>query len=152
MGRILSEAVTACVAGVPVLNPELERLTWDTRSRARGGPVLADETVVWVDVPRVDALWRGNRVGPGGEGGIAGRYPRFVAFLEEGVPIRPPSIYLVGDRRGKVIMFEDGRHRFAVLRDLGLDRMPVVVMRDQAAELEGLVGVGDPSLKRRLMR
>jgi hypothetical protein len=36
--------------------------------------------------------------------------------------------------------FEDGRHRFAVLRDAGIDRVAVTVPKDQAAEVQRKFG------------
>jgi|GEM_PF-3490123 len=42
-----------------------------------------------------------------------------------------------------VVSFSDGRHRFAWLRDHGVQAMPVQVSSEQRQEFENLFGVSD---------
>ncbi len=88
-----------------------------------------------VRVDKLDALsqrWaRDFHVGPGGTGNaIAGRYERFQKFLEDHPhgPIRASDIHLEKNR----FVWGDGRHRFAVLRDMGREYTVVQALKDQA--------------------
>lgn len=87
---------------------------------------------VLVDPHKLNAAWSkdANFHIPEGGGGaeIAGRRDGFKTFLETGQPVEQPAVMLVGDR----VVFGDGRHRFSVLRDAGIDRIPVTVPADQA--------------------
>jgi hypothetical protein len=100
---------------------------------------------VVVDVGKVDAALArdaGYHVGPGGTGAaIGGRYGEFQRFLArakaEDVAIEQPRAVI--DRAGEISL-PDGRHRFAVLRDLGARMIPVSVRRSIAARLRRLYG------------
>ncbi len=85
-----------------------------------------DETV-WISVTKLDASWKKNRgqyIGAGGSGpAIGDRYKEFGTWLESGKAIWIPW---VGLERGE-ICFTDGRHRFAWLRDHGVQSMPIDV-------------------------
>jgi hypothetical protein len=71
----------------------------------------------------------GFHVGVSGAGGIAGRYEEFRRFLGKGQAIAMPRMTMGGGEAS----FVDGRHRFAVLRDLGLKTIPVTVAKEEAA-------------------
>jgi len=99
-----------------------------------------DYVLVNVDTAKLDAEWKasdppGFYVGPGGtENAIHGRYERFQKWLKDnpGTPIEAPLIsYNDYDDRGGV-SFTNGRHRFAVLRDMGYPRVSVMVPMSQA--------------------
>jgi hypothetical protein len=85
-----------------------------------------DETV-WVLAARLDASWKKNRaqyIGPGGSGpAIGDRYKKFGSWLNRGETVWIPW---VGLKNGE-ICFTDGRHRFAWLRDHGVEAMPIDV-------------------------
>ena len=111
---------------------------------ARGNPSY--QTVV-IDVAKVAAdlaLSPGQYVGPGGTGAaIGGRYEEFERFLararEKGIAIEMPRMYLAADT-GRIDI-GDGRHRFAVFRDLGATWLPVSVRRKEAEEIRRRYGV-----------
>lgn len=88
---------------------------------------------VMLDVAKVEQGWRKDRgfhIGPGGTGdAIRGRYERFGEFLKSGTPIEMPEI---GTTQGGRVVFTNGRHRFAVLRDQGVHELPFMVSREEA--------------------
>ena len=89
--------------------------------------------LVWVDTEKFDALFKQDGefyIGKGGVGRIGDRYNRFIEFLDTGeekgfFPIQSPLVHLsFMDGRWK-IMFTNGRHRYAVFRDMGAKAIPV---------------------------
>lgn len=88
---------------------------------------------VMLDVAKVEQGWRKDRgfhIGAGGTGdAIRGRYERFGEFLKSGTPIEMPEI---GATHGGRVVFTNGRHRFAVLRDQGVHELPFMVSREEA--------------------
>ena len=102
---------------------------WDHKSGMV--PVLAD-------VAKVDAAWKLDSsayVGPGGtENAIRTRYPDFQQWLKEHAqtPIIMPHI---GVYKG-TLLFGNGRHRFSVLRDMGIKKIWVSVCREDLKEFE----------------
>jgi len=92
-------------------------------------PIDRKYPMVMINVPAFDrgfARDRGFYIGPGGSGdAIAGRYQRFLEFLEKNDSMEASAVSVGED--GKVA-FSNGRHRYAVLRDLGVTVMPVVVL------------------------
>lgn len=61
-------------------------------------------------------------VGEGGEGGIEGRYKKFAEFIKDAKSIEAPNVSV--DKDGSII-FGDGRHRYAYLRDSGVKNIPL---------------------------
>lgn len=101
-------------------------------------------TTVMVDVAKLDEAFQkdtGFAIGPGGAGAITGRREAFLAFLAkaraEGKPVEQPQVTV--DPEGGVA-FVDGRHRFSVLRDQGVERLPISVPRSQAARARRFFG------------
>jgi hypothetical protein len=100
--------------------------TWDWRRRYG---------IVWVSIPKVDASWKEDQgyVPPQavGSDGLAWRYARFGKWLLSSKQQRRVEMPVVG-YSGKpcCIGFEDGRHRFAWLRDHGVAAMPMCVYLD----------------------
>jgi hypothetical protein len=82
--------------------------------------------LVWLDPEAMDKAWRREKdfhVGPGGSGAAIGnRYERFKEYIAGGEPIYAATASVRPD--GK-IGFTDGRHRTAVLRDMGAPAIPV---------------------------
>jgi hypothetical protein len=113
---------------------------------------------VHVDVGKVEnsfARDEGSHVGPGGKGGIPGRYEEFQRFLHqartEGTPIEQPRLAL-SESTGAVA-FANGRHRFAVLRDMGAKTIPVTVPLRDARKIQeryGVKGTAAPAIGPRL--
>jgi hypothetical protein len=67
-------------------------------------------------------------VGPGGSGAAIGnRYERFKEFLNQNETYEVPEVYV--DERGRVV-FTNGRHRYAVLRDSRIANMPVALSKE----------------------
>jgi hypothetical protein len=66
-------------------------------------------------------------VGEKGKQGISGRYEKFENFLKDAKSIEASNVSVNKDGG---IVFGDGRHRYAVLRDMGLDELPIVMDKD----------------------
>lgn len=66
-------------------------------------------------------------VGEKGKDGISGRYEKFQNFLKDAKSIEASNVSVNKD--GGVV-FGDGRHRYAVLRDMGLDELPIVMDKE----------------------
>lgn len=98
--------------------------------------------MVMVDPQKLDAAWRASNpdeyIPPGGGGAeIGGRREDFAQFLRKGKTIQSPRVYVGPDGE---VSFEDGRHRFSLLRDLGVNRVAITVPRDQAAKVRKEMG------------
>jgi len=61
-------------------------------------------------------------IGEGGEGGIGDRYKTFANFIKTAKSIEAPNVSVNKDG---AIVFGDGRHRYAYLRDAGLKNIPL---------------------------
>jgi hypothetical protein len=70
---------------------------------------------------------------PKGGEAIAGRRAPIEAARQAGKLIEPPVVHMQDSPQGPRAFFEDGRHRFAVLRDAGRETVEVMVPTDQAA-------------------
>jgi hypothetical protein len=66
-------------------------------------------------------------VGEKGKQGISGRYEKFENFLKDAKSIEASNVSVNKDGG---IVFGDGRHRYAVLRDMGLDELPIVMDKE----------------------
>jgi hypothetical protein len=113
-----------------------ESRTFNLPSRA------ADDHLVLVDVAEFDIAWREDHpdfyIGPEGINGSKYRYSLFEDYLLSGADIDVPEVYV--DEMG-LAAFTNGRHRFAVLRDLG-NQVAYVAMGDEAkinAQQHGLI-------------
>ncbi|MBS3951672.1 MAG: hypothetical protein KGZ88_01830 [Methylomicrobium sp.] len=92
--------------------------------------------VVWIGV----SAWQKSDlyITPGG--GWAGnpeRYDKFGKWMERKEPVQIASLGIVNN----VIEFNDGRHRFAWLRDHGVTVMPVHVDPDKVELVKNRFGV-----------
>jgi hypothetical protein len=92
--------------------------------------------LVTVDVVKLDRAWKptgDHYIDLDGHGANIGRLERFEGWLTEnpGKAIEASTVYLSDERNW--VWFHDGRHRFAVLRDLGYRTIKVAVRRGQAA-------------------
>ena len=113
---------------------------WTPSKVCKARIASGDETVVWIDIGKLDAAWRqdhGFYVGSGGDGGIRTRYPDFGEWLTQGHPVEMPEVDL-GYR--DVPAFTNGRHRFAWLRDHGVKTMPVVTSVARADDFKTMFG------------
>lgn len=119
-------------------------LSWKAPIQGHPDWNYPDDVAVWVSVTKLDAAWKlddGFYIGSGGSGAaIDDRYARFgvwIASTSESV-----DLPMVAFEKG-VVSFSDGRHRFAWLRDHGVQAMPVQVSSEQRQEFENLFGVSD---------
>ena len=89
--------------------------------------VKASDIIVWVDVDKLDKSWKksddGCYVYPGGVEGVEGKYDYWIRYLEE--HCKPIEMSKIGMTDGKA-GFVDGRHRFVIMRDVGVKRVPVI--------------------------
>ena len=101
--------------------------------------VSVDDSVE-VDIEKFDKGWSLDKVCYMPPKGIASsqRKLRFVDFLREGEPIIIPDVSLLPDN---IPHFDNGRHRFSVLRDLGLEKMPMAVDDDHVNTFRRLFGL-----------
>ena len=106
---------------------DLKSLKW-VRPRAS-----EHEMPMTVDIQKVNDSWAKDKdmyIGPGGTGNaIRNRYERFIGFLHGGEPIEMPQISW--GEWSKNIQFTNGRHRFSVLRDMGLKKIPAMIPKKQ---------------------
>lgn len=90
---------------------------------------------VLVDVAKIDKAWSSDKdmyIGPGGTGNnIKTRYPDFQQWLKDNpeTPIIMPN--LGWSEYNENITFGNGRHRFSVLRDMGVKKIWVTVPTEQ---------------------
>ena len=71
---------------------------------------------------------------PKGGNGIGNRYSRVIEYLKTGQPIDATLVYLNKRYDGLSASIGDGRHRFAVLRDMGMKKIPVA-LHNESIEL-----------------
>lgn len=94
------------------------QLTWKKHPQASG-------KVRRVNPQELDKLWRTDRVEKGGGGGIGKRYEESQEFIRgNSEPIIMSEVTMQKDGS---LVFTDGRHRFANLRDMGFTEIPIVV-------------------------
>jgi len=112
-------------------------------------PGNSSQVVVLVDVSKVDASLSkdlGLYVGPGGTGEIEGRVAGAHAFFEkaraEKIPVHMSEFHVRTDTGELGI--NDGRHRFAALRERGATVVPVMVYKEDAEEIARRFGA-EPS-------
>lgn len=116
--------------------------------RFRPAENAGDRVTVVVDAARLDAAWRRDPdfyVPPGGREEDRQKYANNVAFVararREGLAIEQPRITVDADGAASFI---DGRHRFAALRDAGVESVPVSVDPEEAARARRLLGAAGP--------
>ena len=103
-----------------------------------------EETTVMVDAAKLDAGWSkdGEYYVPFGEERKPGARANVEAFLRKGEPVEAPRVTVDADG---TVSFTDGRHRFAVLRDLGVDRVAVTIEKSQLQRARQILeSVRDP--------
>jgi hypothetical protein len=105
---------------------------------------LPGETIAYVDPSAVDEAWRADPDFYIPPGAGTGKYEGAVEYLQGARPVEAPSLGVMPDSLG----FTDGRHRFAAMRDMGLDRIPVSMdpWSLENARARGLID--DPPAKR----
>jgi hypothetical protein len=116
-------------------------VSWQYPPGGHARTLAGDDVVVWIDPSRFDHDFAQNPhqyVGPNGtNNAIRGRYERFGEWLEEGEPVMMSEVYR--DPYGEV-SFQNGRHRYAWLRDHGARAMPMLVAAPDAADFQHRYG------------
>jgi hypothetical protein len=116
------------------------------RVLAAARPAQEGERVVNVDVAKVDRDWKdtGFHVAPG-SGGKAQGAADFLGSLKDGDTFAAPSLGVQRLSDGTVTGFDDGRNRFAAMRDAGMKTAPVS-MDERSIENARQAGyiVGEP--------
>lgn len=83
-----------------------------------------------LSVKKVNDSWKNDKnyyIQPNGVGGIGKRYNRFKEFLNSDPDvIYAPVVHI--DEDGN-IHFDNGRHRFAVFRDIGYKTLPISISK-----------------------
>jgi len=98
--------------------PAIRRPGANIAERAQPRP---GETIAYVDPAAVDEAWRADPDFYIPPGAGTGKYEGAVEYLQGAGPVEAPSLGVMPDSLG----FADGRNRFAAMRDMGLDRIPV---------------------------
>jgi hypothetical protein len=99
-------------------------------------------TMIIVSVEAVDRDLRKDPdfyVGSGGKGEMPNKIKEFLDYLITGKPIQPPIASVSPSTA--MLTFGNGRHRFAVLRDLGLAVIPLLVPHEEAEAIHAKYGI-----------
>jgi len=83
-----------------------------------------------VDVDKLEEAFKKNKdqyIGEKGEGGIGKRYEGVEKFLKNAKSMRASEIHV---RDNGAVIFGDGRHRYAYLRDKGLKSIPMSITKE----------------------
>jgi len=103
-----------------------------------------DEVLVEVDIKKIDKSWKEDKSfylpkDGKGESEIGGRREGFKEWREKNkdTPIESPSVVI--NNKGE-ISFNNGRHRFAVLRDSGKTKIYVTVNKKDADKVRKKYG------------
>lgn len=86
-------------------------------------------SLVSIDVDKFDKLFQDNYgyIGKNGEGGIFNRYQTFMEYLKTGKDIEASRIFATEENGQLTISFLDGRHRYSVMRDMGMKSIKFAV-------------------------
>lgn len=102
--------------------------------------------LVNVDIRAIEKMWSKSDfyVGPDGEGGIGKRYANVLKYIQDNSSFEASSVYVKPDG---VVGFENGRHRYAAIRDAGNRTIPVAMDAESivAAKEHGYLAAGDPT-------
>lgn len=109
---------------------------------------LGDRELVYLKTQPMEQGYQRNKgyyIGPQGEGGIGDRYQKFGEFTEDADWIGAPEISVDDDG---FVDFINGRHRYAYMRDQGLESIPVALDQAsiRAARARGMIDEGEDIL------
>ena len=101
-------------------------------------------TLVEVNTSKLDSELRKYHdayVGKNAASGSSARYDRFKNYLKTNQEIRSTVIYLKRELNGEISThIYDGNHRFAVMRDMGMETIPVTI-DENSLELAKEIGL-----------
>jgi len=111
-----------------------KKIRWQPSGMSRG----RKDRLFVLRVRDLDAAWRRNPqyIAPG-DSGMTGKFAKLRQYIDdtaEPVPLDAPEVAWQEWDQG--IGFIDGRHRAALVRDLGADRIMVAVPPEQADEFQ----------------
>jgi hypothetical protein len=95
-----------------------------------------EDTLVWIDVAKLDAEWQRDipfYIGSSGKNGSPAKYARVGEWVDFGSQMWMPHVNL-NFHVPQQIAFTDGRHRFAWMRDHGVTALPITVAPNEATE------------------
>lgn len=99
---------------------------------------------VVISIEALDAAWEAEGLGyyiPPGGGEEKQKYKNAMAFLlraaDEKIPVEMPRVAVGEDGS---VGFTDGRHRFAAMRDMAQEKMPVSIAKGFVAFVKRLFG------------
>lgn len=96
---------------------------------------LSEDVPVWVSVTKLDHAWKRSTseyVGTGGQNGMPGKYENFSRWIMSATNVEMPEVCFVNG----FVRFNNGRHRFAWLRDHGVTALQVIVQPGDVATFE----------------
>jgi GNAT superfamily N-acetyltransferase len=100
--------------------------------------------IVKVDVNAFDDAFSKTQwqyIGEGGKGGIGDRYKNFGKFIANAKSIEAPNVAVNKDGS---IVFGDGRHRYAYLRDAGVASIPLSMDAESIKNAQKFGYISDP--------
>lgn len=106
---------------------------------------MAGRVLQSINVKKLDTELQKDKelyIGYKGRNGSYLRYERFKKYLMTNQEINAPGVYFKKKKDGSVqTLLHDGRHRFAVLRDMGLKNIPVAMSKEdiETAKELGLI-------------
>lgn len=134
------EGVSAVMTKTPTLDIAKLKVTL-SKIDERSGYQLVN-----VDIRAIERGWSKSDfyVGPDGEGGIGKRYANVLQYIQDNAAFEASSVYVKPDG---AVGFENGRHRYAAIRDAGNRTIPVAMDAESiaAAKEHGYLAAGDPT-------
>ena len=122
---------------------ETQEIT-DIRNRITIPAITPKAELVNLNVTKFDTKFAEDTelyIGEGGTGAVIGdRYERFKTFLETDKPIEAAEVIVKDDGS---VSFMDGRNRYAVMRDAGMQNIPVVMDAKSLANAQKFGYVGE---------
>ena len=90
--------------------------------------------LVYVDTEKIEELFKNSNQYIGTykylEPYSQNRYDGFLEYIKSDMPIDAPEVYFHKYSGTPEISFQDGRHRYAVLRDMGFEKIPFAMDKE----------------------
>jgi len=99
----------------------LKRIILSKRAKINGDKLIVVDTKAFDNAFKKDTDFY---IGRGGEGGVKGRYEGFQKFIKKGTKIEASEVVVTDEGR---VVFVNGRHRWAVERDIGMKEISVAM-------------------------
>lgn len=93
----------------------------------------AKRYLIPLDAEKIDNLFKNdedNYIQPKGANGLLNRYENFREYLKTGFKIHASRIVIQDIDGAPKVSFIDGRHRYSVLRDMGIAKIPFCIDSD----------------------